>query len=75
MENGGGKWRFTSPTHVLLAFEQALAELVTEGGVVARHARYSENHRVLVSGMRGLGFKTLLPDEHQAPIMSQPICS
>ena len=70
MEQGSGKWRFTSPTHALLAFQQALLELAEEGGVAARHARYVENHRVLVDGMRGLGFQTLLPDELQAPIIT-----
>jgi len=70
MQAGGGKWRYTSPTHVLLAFEQALRELEAEGGVAARHARYTENHRVLVDGMRSLGFQTLLPDGLQAPIIT-----
>ncbi len=70
MEQGRGKWRFTSPTHVVRAFMQALAELEAEGGVAARHARYAENHRTLVSGMRALGFKTLLPDEVQSPVIT-----
>lgn len=70
MEKGHGKWRFTSPTHVVRAFMQALTELKTEGGVAARHARYCENHRVLVEGMRSLGYKTLLPDEWQSPIIT-----
>lgn len=67
---GHGKWRFTSPTHVVRAFKQALAELEEEGGVAARHKRYCENHRILVEGMRALGFKTLLPDEFQSPIIT-----
>ena len=70
MEKGHGKWRFTSPTHVVRAFKQALAELEEEGGVAARHKRYCENHRILVEGMRALGFKTLLPDEFQSPIIT-----
>ena len=70
MEKGRGKWRFTSPTHVVRAFMQALAELKAEGGVEARHARYCENHRVLVEGMRALGYKTLLPDEWQSPVIT-----
>ena len=53
--------------HVVRAFKQALAELEEEGGVAARHKRYCENHRILVEGMRALGFKTLLPDEFQSP--------
>ena len=66
---GNGQWRFTPPTHVLAAFDQALVEHEAEGGVAGRGARYEANRRVLVSGMRGLGFETLLPDELQAPII------
>jgi len=65
-----GKWRYTSPTHVVRAFRQALDELDAEGGVAARHARYRENHRILVDGMRSLGFQTLLPDALQSPIIT-----
>ena len=65
MEKGCGKWRFTSPTHVVHAFRQALQELREEGGIAARHRRYAENHRLLTEGMRGLGFRTLLPDDVQ----------
>lgn len=70
MEKGGGKWRFTSPTHVVHAFYQAMKELNEEGGIAARYKRYQENHRVLVEGMRGLGFETLLPDNAQGPIIT-----
>lgn len=70
MEKGHGKWRFTSPTHVVRAFKQAMGELAEEGGVEARHNRYCENHRVLVDGMRSLGFQTLLPDEIQSPVIT-----
>lgn len=71
MEKGHGKWRFTSPTHVVRAFKQAMDELAAEGGVEARHARYCRNHDVLVEGMRSLGFKTLLKDEVN-PLSSLP---
>ena len=70
MEKGHGKWRFTSPTHVVRAFKQAMDELAEEGAVEARHNRYCENHRVLVDGMRSLGFQTLLPDEIQSPVIT-----
>jgi 2-aminoethylphosphonate-pyruvate transaminase len=66
---GNGQWRFTPPTHVLAAFDQAVAEFVEKGGVPARNGRYSENCRTLVDGMRGMGFETLLPDDLQAPII------
>lgn len=70
MEKGKGKWRFTSPTHVVRAFAQALAELDEEGGVAARHARYTENQRRLVDGMENLGFRCLLPRELHSPIIT-----
>jgi len=70
MEKGNGKWRFTSPTHVVRAFRQALKELNDEGGIEARFLRYSANQRTLVNGMRNLGFETLLPDELQSPIIT-----
>lgn len=66
---GNGQWRFTPPTHVLAAFDQAIREFVDAGGVQGRGGRYTSNCRILVEGMRELGFKTLLPDELQAPII------
>jgi len=64
-----GQWRFTPPTHVLAALDQALAEHAGEGGIAGRGARYANNCRVLVAGLRDLGFETLLPDALQAPII------
>ncbi|WP_421306575.1 2-aminoethylphosphonate--pyruvate transaminase [Aeromonas veronii] len=70
MEQQGGKWRFTSPTHTVLAFAQALRELDEESGIAARHQRYSENQRTLVAGMAALGFAPLLPEQWQSPIIT-----
>ncbi|MTC22658.1 MULTISPECIES: 2-aminoethylphosphonate--pyruvate transaminase [unclassified Providencia] len=70
MEQFHGKWRFTSPTHTVLAFAQALKELAQEGGVSARFQRYQQNQRKLVEGMRQLGFRTLLDDSQQSPIIT-----
>jgi 2-aminoethylphosphonate-pyruvate transaminase len=64
-----GQWRFTPPTHVIAAFDQALTEHAAEGGVAGRGARYRRNCRVLVEGMRAMGFRPLLPDALQAPII------
>ena len=66
---GSGQWRFTPPTHVIAAFHQALLDHAEEGGVEHRLQRYSANCRILVEGMRKLGFRTLLRDEQQAPII------
>ncbi|AXH63817.1 2-aminoethylphosphonate--pyruvate transaminase [Providencia huaxiensis] len=70
MEDFQGKWRFTSPTHTVLAFAQALKELAQEGGVAARFQRYQGNQYKLVSGMRKLGFTTLLEDSLHSPIIT-----
>ena len=70
MEEGRGKWRFTSPTHTVRAFAQALKELAVEGGIPERHKRYCENHRILVSGMEEVGIECLLKPEHRSPIIT-----
>ncbi|MDA0305690.1 MAG: 2-aminoethylphosphonate--pyruvate transaminase [Proteobacteria bacterium] len=64
-----GQWRFTPPTHVIAAFDAAIDQFEAEGGVSARHTRYSNNGKILIDGMRALGFETLLPDDLQAPII------
>jgi 2-aminoethylphosphonate-pyruvate transaminase len=64
-----GQYRFTPPIHVIVAFHQALTEFQAEGGQKGRGGRYSENGKVLIDGMRALGFRTLLPDHLQAPII------
>jgi len=70
MEKDGGKWRFTSPTHVVAAFSQALKELEAEGGVTARNARYTATNRALRKGMEELGFKAYIDEAHQGPIIT-----
>lgn len=70
MEDHNGKWRFTSPTHVVRAFAQALNELDAEGGIAVRAERYRRNHQLLVDGMRSLGFKTLLADAQMSTIIT-----
>ncbi len=64
-----GQWRFTPPTHVLAALDRALDQHAAEGGVAGRGARYRRNCALLVEGLRGMGFETLLPDRLQAPII------
>ena len=65
-----GKFRYTPPTHVILAFDQALRELEIEGGVPARHERYRRNHEILATGMQRLGFQPYLDPRLQAPIIT-----
>ena len=65
-----GQFRYTPPTHSLLAFEQALRELEAEGGVAGRGARYRRNHALLLAGMRDLGFRSYLPPALQSYIIT-----
>ncbi len=65
-----GQFRFTPPTHALLAFAQALAELDAEGGVAGRGARYKHNYDILLAGMRQLGFTEYLTPENQGYVIT-----
>lgn len=69
-----GQFRYTPPTHAILAFAQALRELEQEGGVAARAARYRRNHAVLAAGMEALGFETYLNEEVQSYIITSFHC-
>lgn len=69
-----GQWRFTPPTHSVVAFHKALEQHQAEGGVTGRHARYSKNRNALISGMRELGFQTLLEDRWLSPIITTFFC-
>ena len=63
------QWRYTPPTHVVAAFDAAIAQYLEEGGLVARGARYAQNCRTLIEGMSRLGLKSFLPAAIQAPII------
>jgi 2-aminoethylphosphonate-pyruvate transaminase len=65
-----GQFRFTPPTHALLAFAQALQELRDEGGIAGRGARYQANHTVLSTGMKRLGFRPYLAPAVQGCIIT-----
>jgi 2-aminoethylphosphonate-pyruvate transaminase len=64
-----GQYRFTPPIHVIVALGKAIEEHAAEGGVEGRGRRYRENAKVLIDGMRAMGFQTLLPNDLQAPII------
>ena len=64
-----GQWRFTPPTHVLVALNEAIAQFEEEGGQTARLKRYQSNCSTLVDGMAALGFKPFLDPAIQAPII------
>ena len=63
------QWRYTPPTHVVVAFNAALDQFAVEGGQPARLARYAGNCQTLVAGMAEMGFEPFLPPRIQAPII------
>jgi 2-aminoethylphosphonate-pyruvate transaminase len=65
-----GKWRYTSPTHVVAAFSKAIDELIEEGGISARNQRYHRNNRILREGLEKLGFHAYISEENQSPIIT-----
>ena len=65
-----GKWRFTSPTHTVLAFAKAMEELEQEGGIAKREERYRENNRILIDRMKKMGISTYIDSVHQGPIIT-----
>ena len=67
---GGGKFRFTSPTNVLLALRQAIDEYKKEGGLIARKKRYMENNEILVRGLEKLGIRPIIAPENQSYIIT-----
>lgn len=65
-----GKWRFTSPTHVVAAFSKALDELKEEGGVEGRYNRYKNNNLVLRKKLKEIGIESYIAEEKQSPIIT-----
>ena len=65
-----GKWRFTSPTHVVAAFSKAIDELIEEGGVIARNDRYKKNNYLLRNKLKSIGFDAYIKEELQSPIIT-----
>ena len=65
-----GQFRYTPPTHSLLAFAQALRELELEGGIAVRAARYRANNAALIAAMRSIGLPSYLPPAVQSHIIT-----
>ncbi|RAR41563.1 2-aminoethylphosphonate--pyruvate transaminase [Paenibacillus sp. MDMC362] len=65
-----GKWRYTSPTHVVAAFSKALDELNEEGGVSARFSRYRNNNCLLRERLAQIGIRAYITDDKQSPIIT-----
>ncbi|CAF3645416.1 unnamed protein product [Rotaria socialis] len=64
------QFRFTPPTHTILAFKRALDELDQEGGVQGRAKRYQANNKLIREKMRTLGFIELIKPEYQTYIIT-----
>ncbi len=65
-----GQFRFTPPTHAILAFRQALIELEEEGGVLGRGERYKRNYQITLAAMQKMGFRPFLEAKKRGYIIS-----
>lgn len=63
------QWRFTPPTHVVAALDEAMTQYFEEGGLQARGGRYTRNCRALIDGLKALGFRAFLDASIQSPII------
>ena len=63
------QWRYTPPTHVVMALDAALEQYLAAGGQAGRLARYTANYETLVAGMKEMGFRPFLDARIQAPII------
>ena len=63
------QWRFTPPTHIVAALDEAMTQYIEEGGLPARGGRYARNCKALIEGMRALGLRSYLDEGLQAPII------
>jgi 2-aminoethylphosphonate-pyruvate transaminase len=63
------QWRYTPPTHVVVAVDAALEQYIAAGGQPARYRRYAANCETLISGMTEMGFRVFLDARIQAPII------
>jgi 2-aminoethylphosphonate-pyruvate transaminase len=63
------QWRYTPPTHIVIALDAALEQFAEQGGQPARLARYTANYETLTAGMTEMGFKVFLDPKIQAPII------
>src|SRR6202158_4733068 len=63
------QWRYTPPTHVVVALDAALDQYLAAGGQPARLAPYTANGETLITGMKEMGFRPFLDARIQAPII------
>ncbi len=64
-----GQWRFTPPTHVVVALAAALDAFEAEGGWPARGGRYEANRAALTRAMAAIGLRPFLSADVMSPII------
>jgi 2-aminoethylphosphonate-pyruvate transaminase len=66
----GRQWRFTPPTHCLLALQQALLEFNRAGGEVARFNKYRLLNKQLVTALAEIDIYPAIRAEYRAPMIT-----
>lgn len=65
-----GAFRFTAPTHVLLALDNAIDETINTGGINTRFEEYTKRNQLVRTIMQAEGFETLVEVNMQAPMIT-----
>jgi phosphonoacetaldehyde hydrolase len=58
------QFRFTPPTHILSAFDEAINELNDSGGIIERNKQYTLFNNLLSNELELLGFEKYLTSNH-----------
>ena len=58
-----GQFRFTPPTHNIVAFNKALDDHFTNGGVSFTKNKYILLNKILIDGMENIGFKCQIDEK------------
>lgn len=67
--SGQRVYHHTAPITAIYGLDEGLRQIEKEG-LPARFIRHSQAARVLVEGLRGLNFETLVKNEHQLPMLT-----
>lgn len=73
--NNKKQFRFTPPINSIAGLNKALDELEEEGGIIMRNKRYKNNQKLILDGMKKLGFVPYIDTSIQGPIITAFKCN
>jgi len=70
-----GQWRFTPPTHVLLALQEAIHEFIAAGGRAERIKKYTQLTQKLITQLGEMNIRPPIDNKYRAPIITTFVLS